>query len=132
MRYKILVVMGIGIVLGCAPGMNSTVCVVDPPNAGYQCSTDRQPGYYINWEQGKDLICASSADAEEFLKSCKQHEILPITLCTYEASPPGFLCKAPGTGPGEGVVISLDQANNYFCLSPKDHRRLLERCAPNF
>lgn len=107
----------------CNHGLRSTVCVVDAAAKGFQCSYDGGKGYYISLQAGEGLLCASLADAENVLKACKEHQQLPITLCTY--IDPSFHCVEPN---GQDFELGVKDADNFFCLSPKDRRRLLERC----
>ncbi len=107
----------------CNHGLKATVCVVDAAAQGFQCSYDGGKGYFISLKEGEHLLCASITDAENVLKACKEKKQLPITLCTY--IDPSFHCVEPT---GQDFELSVKDADNYFCLSPKDRRRLLERC----
>ncbi len=106
---------------GCASGVKLTVCLVDSAHSGFQCvyNGDTAHGYLLPFEKGTDLLCASPGDTEEFLKNCKNHVILPITLCSYKSEE--FQCS-------DQLKLSLSAADNFVCLSQIDHTRLLERC----
>ncbi len=108
----------------CAHGLRTTVCIVDYNNSGFQCSGEKKKlAYFLAFEKGKDLLCYSPTDTENFVKACKDHIILPVTSCSYSNG--AFLCIDPSKG---SFYISPLQASNYFCLSPRDHSRLIERC----
>lgn len=86
---------------------------------------ESKSGFFTPFEKGKDLLCASPSDTEDFLKECKNGRILTIPLCTYEESTKWFHCDDP-----KGIYYKLEtsQADNFFCLSQQDRKRLLYRC----
>lgn len=110
---------------GCASGLKATVCLVDSANAGFQCAYngDAAHGYFLPLEKGADLLCASPEDTEDFIKACKNHQILPIPLCSLNM--PGFLCTTPSS---DHYYLSLPQLDNFVCLSSIDRKRLIQRC----
>ncbi len=113
-----------GLVNNCAHGVRTQICVVDTVNLGFQCvSDDHKTGFYLPFDKGTDLLCASPAQTESFLKACKEHHPIDITLCSYRDA--SFLCT---NSTGERIIIPPHEADNYFCLTPRDRARVLERC----
>jgi hypothetical protein len=100
-------------------------CVVDNTSSGYQCVYKKKE-YFVPFSQSESLQCASPDDTESFLKACKKGQVLKVTLCHYFA-PNGFECESPL---GVKSIIPVEAANNYFCLSSKDMKRVQERCEP--
>lgn len=111
------------LVNNCGPkGLDLLVCIVDAKSLGFQCSKDQgATGQFILFEQGVALECASPEDTEKFLKACKDHKVVEVTICSYSVEKKSFVCE-------DGTLISIEKADNYVCLSPKDRTRLLERC----
>ncbi len=103
-------------------GPDVTGCVVDSASLGFQCANSKTK-YYITFEQGKDLLCASPSDIEDFLKACKDKKVILITLCRFDT--PLFTCTK---SPGEQFQDVPEHMDNYFCLSQKDRKRVIERC----
>jgi hypothetical protein len=73
---------------------------------------------------GIDLICASPQDSEDFLKECKAGKVIEIPLCSYAPHEAAFLCAFYASK----TSLTPEQADNYFCLLPKDRKRLIQRC----
>ena len=107
--------------VSCGTGLKVTACVVDAAHESFRC-THGSSKTTVPLVQGEALLCASPIDTENFLKACKEKQILDITLCQYEGAE--FTCKL------DGVVteISVADADNYFCLSALDFSRLKQRC----
>lgn len=93
---------------------------------GFQCATSKEK-QFIQLKDGKDLMCISPDDFEQFLKACKKdHRVLAVTVCKFfELDPVMFTCAPPD---GQSFPMSIDQVDNYFCVSPSDRRRIEERC----
>lgn len=108
----------------CVHGLRVTGCVVDPPLKGYDCYHGRTGEEFRPFEDPRVLKCTSALDAEAFLKACKlEHVVLSIPWCTFGGGV--FDClRADGTH----YTLSVDQATNYYCLSPKDIGRISQRC----
>lgn len=109
----------------CTTGtLKVKVCVVDAQNSTFQCVSDKDPkGSQIPFENDLHLLCTSPSEIEAFLKECKSHKILDITSCKYQGV--SFLCNTPD---GYAHNLTPTQADNFFCLSEKDKKRLQERC----
>lgn len=99
-----------------------TGCVVDSAHEGFQCANSKKK-FFVPFKDGEGLQCASSADTESFLKACKDHHVIEITLCSYVE--PRFLCTEPSGNKYQDIP---DHVDNYFCLSEKDKKRVIERC----
>ncbi len=106
----------------CSHGLNVTGCVVDAKNEGFQCATSKKK-FFIPFEKGTQLKCASPADTEALLKACKAHQVMDVTVCSYVE--PRFLCTETNGNQYQDIP---DHVDNYFCLSDKDRKRLFERC----
>jgi hypothetical protein len=116
--------LSLGALGSCAKGLDVVVCVVDSEMAGFQCAKyGNEKGYFLSLQDGKSLQCASPAESEEFLKQCKQHNVLPISACSYDGA--AFLCMSPGR---PAYKLDLKDADNYVCISEQDRRRISERC----
>jgi hypothetical protein len=96
---------------------------VDVKRAGFACVDENQKDLFIPFDQGRDKVCASPKDTEAFLKACKAHKLIEITLCSWDTI--DFKCKDP-SGASYGFCPAC--AENYFCLSEKDWGRVKERC----
>lgn len=105
------------LLVSCAHGHES-VYVVDSANGGFEGESE-----FVSFDDGTDLLCSSPSDTEELLKACKEQRVIVVTLCSYLK--PNFLCTDPS---GKQFRLITSDADNYVCLSPTDHRRLLERC----
>lgn len=99
-----------------------TACVVDAKNEGFQCA-QKDKKFFIKFEDGTNLICVSPTDIEQLLKACKQHKIIQTTECKWTEA--RFLCVDPDGNHHQEIPDLID---NYFCVSEKDKRRILERC----
>ena len=104
-------------------GARVTVCVVDAPNSLFQCSDDKKQ-FSKTLEEGRNLKCSSPAETESFLKACKQGKVLDMTLCTYQHSIE-FSCIDPQKNE---QMVSLDDVDNYFCVTDQHKKRIIERC----
>jgi hypothetical protein len=62
---------------------------------------------------------------ESFLKECKQGRVIEVTLCSFDPDKGAFLCSISGGAP---VQLPVEQADNYYCMSSKDFKRVKERC----
>lgn len=127
-NYKLRVSLPIflSLLVSCAHGVVITVCVVDSQNKGFQCvKQDQKDGYFLPFEKGSDLLCASPSDTEDFMKACKQHNVINITLCSINGE--SFLCKGPGTMDMPYPISQL-AGDNFVCLNPQDRKRVIERC----
>jgi hypothetical protein len=102
-----------------------TACVVDAPNRGFQCSENGTKDLFVPLEQGQILKCLSPWDTEYFLKACKRGEIVEQTECSYVEDLDRFQCVDVL---GKIYFLDIMEADNYFCLSPKDKRRVREKC----
>jgi hypothetical protein len=113
----------------CYHGLKVTSCIVDPANSGFQCmGPDDKVGYFRTYAQGSDLLCCSPKDMESFLKSCNTKNLFTPTICSVDThSSGGFICTAMdgGTAP-----VPFERMSNFYCLSPKDRGRLIDRCQP--
>lgn len=104
----------------CGPkGLDVEICVLDAPKLQFACAKGEGPSRLLKFEEGKDLICISPQDTEKVLKSCKNHTIISIPLCSVSTG--GLICS-------DGSSRSWDQSDNYACLHQKDYGRMLERC----
>ena len=110
------------ILSACVHGVQTTVCIVDAVSHGFQCA-NKDDSSFIKFEDGKKLLCTSPEDTEAFMKACKNHKLLEVTVCRFDIST--FLCMSPQ---GNETHLLPAQADNYFCLSIKDRKRLIERC----
>lgn len=122
-RLGILLLFCVGLA-DCAHGIRLEVCLVDAVNSGFRCSgEDIKKKFFLTFDQGKSLVCASLTDIEQFVKACKEKRTLEITLCSYDSG--SFLCIDPIKN---SFRLSLDKVDNYFCLSPKSQVRMRARC----
>src|SRR5690349_14312253 len=69
----------------CAHGLKATVCVVDSTNWGYRCVYGKNE-FFVAFQDGKDLLCASPSDTELVIKMCKQHQIADVPLCKFRGN----------------------------------------------
>jgi hypothetical protein len=108
-------------------GPKVTGCVVDSKNSGFQCVKYPKERFFLPFEKGEYLQCVSGTDLELGLKACKEHEpIPPLTLCSLDYVRNKFFCQLQTAS--AGYYIDVEKADNYFCLSEQDRRRILERC----
>jgi hypothetical protein len=106
------------------PEIQVTVCLVDPPSYGFQCSENGTKEYFLPLKDGKDLECMAPDDAEYFLKACKRGEVVEVTQCKWNLGNQ-FLCEDVM---GERFPMYIDELNNYFCMSAQHRKRVIERC----
>lgn len=103
---------------------------VDPSNHGFQCSS-RKGCSFMSFADSllvrpeDKLSCVRPDYLELVIKACKQHQILPVTICELDAGMLSFNCKPVI---GDPYTLAVDLADNYACLSDQDFRRMKERC----
>jgi hypothetical protein len=111
----------------CAHGPDVTGCVVDVKNSGFQCYDKKhKDGFFRDLSYAKDLLCHSPEEVESFLKMCKEGKVTPVIQCTYKQDQAQFSCVS--SSGGVPIGLPFDQADNYFCVSKKDFKRITERC----
>jgi hypothetical protein len=109
--------------VSCKHGAKIVACVTDVQSMSFQCS-DGEIEFSYPFEDRPDLECASPSDTEYFMNACKRGEIVQVTQCKYEDSI-RFLCR---DAVGRVFDIPVEEANNYFCLTPQHRNRVYERC----
>lgn len=114
----------LGTFVSCAhSNFEPEVCVVDALNSCFQCvSHDFPDGFELAFDKGRELLCFSPGEFESFLKLCKQHTKIDITTCSYDEG--HFACTANG----QTLWLQIPSVENYVCFSPKDQKRLVDRC----
>ena len=129
--FKALLILFISFSLfACASlGPAITACTVDVDKNGFDCVTYPSKKSFIAFSLGLDLLCASPEDTEDFLKACKeQNQILPITYCQLSIFEKYFTCTDPN---GETSELPVKDADNYFCVSELNLKRIKQRCNPH-
>jgi hypothetical protein len=116
-----------GVLNSCKAGPKVRGCVVDAKKEEFACVTYPDVRSVIPFEEGQNLECMSATDLEQALKACKEHRVKDVTLCSVRLERQDFWCLPPE---GNAFFLDYKQVDNYFCLSPKDRRRVLERCKP--
>lgn len=105
----------------CAHGPQVSVCVTDFASDSYLCVDQEDKEYSVPFEKGTDFLCMLPQDLETMLVACKKdHVILEVPLCQISDNEIG--CKYGSN--------RSDVTGNLICFSPKDRRRILERCEP--
>lgn len=100
-------------------------CVVDAESEGYQCVEYPEKERFIPFSMGQDLECMSPADLENMLLSCRRKTV-DLTLCAVNYEADLFSCIDPHN---EEFEISLEDADNFFCMSPGHLQRVTDRCS---
>lgn len=103
------------------------ICVLDVINQGYQCSRFDETPYFRSFDapESSEMICISPSNIEIILKACKKGSQVGFSSCTFKGRVP--YCQ---DSYGNSISLSLDQLDNYVCMSPQDRDRLLARCNP--
>lgn len=109
----------------CKSGPRVTACVVDVKSEGFQCVSYPNTRYFLPLKDGEDLECVSPSDLEDALKACKNHKVLPVTLCELRFAESKWQCATPS---GSSYLLPLEKADNFFCMSEQDRKRVLQRC----
>lgn len=117
-----------GLLQGCKdnnPGPEVTGCVVDNADHGFQCVTYPKTDSFRSFADGVDLECVSPENIEEELKACNNHQILPVDICKLNPDLSEFDCVTP-----QNVNYQVPdlKAENYYCMSDQDEKRVSERC----
>jgi hypothetical protein len=110
----------------CKTGPKVSACIVDYKNNKFQCMHYKNGPFEMSFQEGHELLCSSPDDTNEFLKSCKiGPKPAEVTLCSYRREWSDFRCVEPD---GDSFSLVVEAAENYFCLSPRDLKRVIERC----
>jgi len=105
----------------CAHGPEVNGCVVDPLAKGFDCAVDETHESFVKFEDSPDLVCLSPDDLSLFLKGCKNHQLTAVTTCELNYPNLEFLCTLPV---GSQFSLSLEKADNYYCMSHKDYAQI--------
>lgn len=103
-----------------------TSCVVDLASGGYQCATYDKDPFFLPFKDARAMECIAPMDLETSLKACKKGKKIEVQVCTI--SEQDVSCQSPVATATTKTLSSMD---NYFCLTPTDRARLLQRCTPN-
>ena len=86
-------------------GPSITSCVSDNSEGGYHCAAIDKVPTFVSFKDAPELQCVGHVELESFLKSCKKRgEVKALIFCTKDCT------------------------DNSFCASPKDWKRIGERC----
>jgi hypothetical protein len=99
-------------------------CVIDVPNHGYQCSDALGQYFFQPFSKVSSFECFAPWDFETFLKKCVNNEkdtVLMDLSCTVFSEKQTCIYNAD--------EISLEDMNNFFCMSLNDLKRTLDRCS---
>lgn len=108
-------------------GPKVTACIVDAELRGFDCVKYPNKELFIPFVMGNDLICEAPADLEDQLKACKYKKPIPnVPLCSYSLSDGLFHCQE---GSSAVFFMTPELADMYFCTSPQDRKRLIDRCS---
>lgn len=107
--------------VGCKSGPEVTGCVSDPKANGFQCGSKKDNSIFIPYEKSTGLVCMSPLDIKDFLKGCRQHEIIQVSLCKLSMPTLSFHCISPSS---DVFSITLDESDNYFCMTETDLKKL--------
>jgi hypothetical protein len=105
-----------------------TGCVVDSEGRIFACVKKNERSE-IAFKDGAHLLCSSPEDTESFMKACKRGQIIEVALCSYKIESDSFFCTLSNQ---QAYERSVDQTNNYFCVSANDRKRILERCSASY
>ena len=115
----------ISLLINCAKsGPSITGCAVNVAQQGFNCVSGSKK-FNLTYAQGINLNCISPYDAEDFFKACKGGTVLPVTQCSVNLKAGGFLCTKPDAST---YYMAFNVADNYFCVSAQDEKRIIERC----
>ncbi len=81
---------------------------------------------FIPLAEGQKLNCASPTELEDFLRACENHKLIDVEICHFNHAEQGFECVNPDDH--KSILISVEDADNYFCVSDRDLARIKERC----
>ena len=125
---KGLITLSLFTLVACAhKGPKITGCIVDAAATGFDCVKYPSTQFFVPFALGTELLCEMPQDLEDQLKACKHKEAIPdVPLCSYNLDDSLFHCFKPNSS---DFTLAPDMADNYFCTSPQDRKRLLERCA---
>ena len=111
----------------CATGgPKITYCIIDSMEQGFRCVPYQGDSYFKPLPEGDRYVCMSPGDTESFLKACKRRLRARVDICIVDAPEVKLECISGSSG--QNYTLTLVEADNYACTSPKDYRRVLERC----
>lgn len=131
-KYAILFAV-LSLLPGCG-GLKIDSCTVDAPSVGMQCVSETDKEFFLSFQLTANYVCLNPNDIAQVLRVCRMNREQSIMLTGPNVSvcisdpPSGFQCVNEFD---EASFLTLKQANNYYCTSPKGFEKLLKHCRMN-
>lgn len=110
--------------IACPKGPLVDICLVDSHQMAFQCG-NQEKKWKLPFDKGEKLVCSSPFDIQQLLVNCHRGILIEVAVCRYSIQKQLFDCK--DTDDVE-FVVSIEQAENYTCLSENHKQRILNRC----